>query len=47
MKDGYVFSMYCEIERGKIILDKIDREQLLDYHHQAEAELLGSDIEGG
>ncbi len=38
MKDGDVFSTYCEIQGRKIILEKIDREQVLDPHHQAEAE---------
>ena len=38
MKDGDVFSTHCEIQGKKIILKKIDREQLLDHHHQAEGE---------
>ena len=38
MKDGDVFSTCCEIQGRKIILGKIDRKQVLDNHHQAEAE---------
>jgi len=47
MKDGDVFSVYCEIEGKKIIVEKIDKKQLLDHHHETEAELLDLDIGGG
>ena len=40
MKDVDVFSMYGEIQGRKIILGKIDREQVLDNHQQVEAVLL-------
>ena len=46
MKDVDVFSMYGEIQGRKIILGKIDREQVLDNHQQVEAVLLHLRKEG-